>query len=198
VKQTVTVRLAILEKMKVNTPDGQGGVAPIAQDTQIPDLENVPIVLPRAGGYELTFPVHAGDECLVVFGDNCYNSWWASGGVQGQEERRRHSLSDAIAVLGVWSQPRKIGNYATDSVQLRSDDGTRVVKIDGTQVSLIVSPHSIVIDSSGITINGPVTINGTLSSNQFTTTGATIAGRAFLAHEHTGVTTGGGVSGGVV
>lgn len=33
----------------------------------IPLLVDVPVVFPRGSGYTLTFPVKAGDECLVVF-----------------------------------------------------------------------------------------------------------------------------------
>lgn len=33
-----------------------------------PLLVDVPVVFPRGGGCTLTFPVKAGDECLVIFG----------------------------------------------------------------------------------------------------------------------------------
>lgn len=71
----------------------------------LPELLDVPIVLPRAGDYVITLPVRAGDECLVIFADQCIDAWWQNGGVQNQMERRRHDLSDGFAILGTWSQP---------------------------------------------------------------------------------------------
>ena len=125
--QTVIVLVAIREK--VITPDGKDFTW-----EDIPELVDVPILIPRAGGFELALPVNAGDECLVVFGDTCMDAWWQSGGVQNQMDRRRHDLSDGYAILGIWSQPRVISNYPTSSVQLRNDAGTAMVEIqsDGT------------------------------------------------------------------
>ena len=73
--QTVTVQPALREKMLVDGDEYW---------IDIPLLVDVPIVVPRAGGYALTLPIQAGDECLVVFGDMCIDGWWQSGGVQNQ------------------------------------------------------------------------------------------------------------------
>lgn len=47
-----------------------------------PLLVDVPVVFPRGGGCTLTFPVKAGDECLVIFADRCIDFWWQSGGIR--------------------------------------------------------------------------------------------------------------------
>ncbi len=121
-KQTITVRLAIREKIT----DAESR---IVEDVEVPILLDVPIAVPRAGGFSLTLPVQEGDECLVVFGDNCFDAWYQSGGIQNQIDRRRHDLSDGFAILGVWSQPRKLSGYATDAAQLRSDDGNTHIEV---------------------------------------------------------------------
>ena len=95
-QQTVTVRPAIREVLRNSGAE---------TEIEIPPLVDVPIVLPRAGGYLLAFVPQPGDECLVVFADTCIDGWWQSGGVQSQAERRRHDLSDGFAILGPWSQP---------------------------------------------------------------------------------------------
>lgn len=133
--QTVTVQPSIREKV-INDDLTQ-------QWVDIPLLLDVPVVIPRAGGYVLTMPIKQGDECLVVFGDSCFDAWFSNGGVQNQIEKRRHDLSDAFALIGVWSQPRKINNYSTTSAQLRSDDGSTYISMKNGEIDLVASSVKI-------------------------------------------------------
>lgn len=104
-EQTVTVQPAIMELHR--EVDGR------LVNLKLPELLDVPIVFPRSGGFSLTMPVSAGDECLIIFADMCIDNWWASGGVQSQDELRRHDLSDSFAILGAWSQAHKVKNYSS-------------------------------------------------------------------------------------
>jgi hypothetical protein len=163
--QTVTVLPAIME---VITSKGA------ESNVQLPLLVDVPIALPRAGGYCLTLPVTKGDECLVMLADHCIDSWWQSGGVGNiQMDRRRHDLSDGFALLGIWSQPHVIPGYKTDRAQLRNDAGTAVVEIFGTTINVVapvvnVTSPSVNISSSAVVIGSSTKIDG----------------RVFLAHTH--------------
>lgn len=122
-QQTVDVRLAIREKIS------NGGRE---QETEIPILVDVPVVMPRAGGYVLGITPRAGDECLVVFADCCIDGWWQSGDVQSQADSRRHDLSDGFAILGCWSQRNK-PKLPKKGVSLQDDEGTAGISIiDGT------------------------------------------------------------------
>lgn len=123
----------------------------------LPLLLDVPIVAPRAGGYSLTFPIKEGDECLVVFLDSCMDAWFNSGGIQNQIEKRRHDLSDAVAILGMWSQPNVISNYSIDSTQLRSDKGNSYIDLKENEINLISGSVKINgIDFNKHTHNAPV------------------------------------------
>jgi phage baseplate assembly protein gpV len=227
-KQTVTVQVAVMENMLINHQS-----TPVA----INILQDIPIVVPRAGGYSLTLPVQAGDECLVIFTDMCFNSWYQNGGSNNvQEERRRHDLSDGIAVLGCWSQPRVLANYSPNTVQLRDDAGDTYVEVAPSGVVNVVCQTANVnassqanvtaptIDLNGnVVVSGDLTVDGTITATMglttlenltvtgtanvvtFNATGTTvlsgvttIEGKAFLLHTHSGVTTGGGDTGGVV
>jgi len=127
--QTASVQPALRERIAA------GGFA--RQWVDLPLLLDVPIVVPRAGGYALTLPVKPGDECLVVFGDMCIDAWYESSGVQNQAEKRRHDLSDAFAILGPWSQPRKLANYSTNAAQLRSEDGSAYISLGPSGIDLV-------------------------------------------------------------
>ena len=110
ITQTVVVQPALRERII----DQLGNVKLM----NLPLLLDVPIVMPRSGGFALTMPIVKGDECLVIFNDMCIDAWWSLGGVQNQAEKRRHDLSDAVAIIGVWSQPRRIANYNNTAVEL--------------------------------------------------------------------------------
>ena len=123
-RQTVAVRPAIREVLR------SGGAE---REIEIPPLVDVPIVLPRAGGYLLALAPRAGDECLVVFADSCIDGWWQSGGVQSQAERRRHDLSDGFAILGPWSQPN-LPALPESGARLQDEAGETYVAIEGGKV----------------------------------------------------------------
>ncbi|HCB1175004.1 TPA: hypothetical protein NQF68_004250 [Klebsiella pneumoniae] len=114
----------------------------------LPLLVDVPVIFPRGGGCTLTFPVKAGDECLVIFADRCIDFWWQSGGIQEPVDDRMHDLSDAFCIVGPQSQAKKISGISTSAVELRSDDG-------GTKLSL--NPSSGEINGTapgGFNLNG--------------------------------------------
>jgi len=125
--QTVMVQLAIREKVSI------GG---IARQIDIPELVDVPVVFPSAGGYDLLMVPKTGDECLVVFADACIDAWWQSGGVQGQADKRRHDLSDGFAIMGCWSQPNKRAKFPDSGCALQNKEGTAGVSIDGSTVNI--------------------------------------------------------------
>jgi hypothetical protein len=182
-KQTVKVQLAIRERINLNL---------VPTDINLPLLVDVPIVLPRGGGFSVTVPVAAGDECLVVFGDMCIDAWWQSGGTENaQSDKRRHDLSDAFAVMAPWSQPRVLSNYSTDALQIRSDDGNTVIEIDNTGKISLTSQSEIDITAPTIKINGSTLVDIDGGNTK-------VDGKVFLTHKHSGVQTGGGQTGGVV
>lgn len=125
-QQTVDVRLALREKVT------NGGSE---SEMEIPLLVDVPVIMPRAGGYVLGFAPSEGDECLVVFADCCIDSWWQSGGVQSQADSRRHDLSDGFAILGCWSQPNK-PDLPKEGVCLQNEEGSAGISIVGDVVNI--------------------------------------------------------------
>jgi Phage protein Gp138 N-terminal domain len=171
VRQVVTVQPTITEVVRNN------GVQTIMS---LPQLADVPVLQLGGGGFSIAFPIQPGDEALVVFGDMCMDSWWQSGGINNNQiERRRHDLSDGFAIVGLRSQPRRLLNYSVSQCQLRSDDGTVEITMDPTQVT-IKGPVVNIVSAGHVNIQeGPNTVD-------------------FFAHTHSGVQTGGGVSGPVV
>lgn len=122
------------------------------------------MVFPRGGGCTLTFPVKAGDECLVIFADRCIDFWWQSGGVQEPVDDRQHDLSDAFCIVGPQSQAQKIGGISTGATQLRSDDGSTYFELNPTTQKIkIVAPGGLDVIAPLADFSEKVTIHGVLS-----------------------------------
>jgi hypothetical protein len=142
VTQTVTVQIAIQERVQRPAGAVWWDVQPIVM---------VPVVIPRAGGYSVTLPVKKGDEGLLVFCDTCFDFWWANGqsnapvaantgvasGSQRQNVVRRHHVHDCGFIPGMYSQPNKLSNYSTSSLQIRRDDGTVLIDVSAAGVAII-------------------------------------------------------------
>lgn len=163
----------------------------------MPLLVDCPVVFPSGGGFSLTFPVAAGDECLVVFASRCVDSWWQSGGIQVQAEMRMHDLSDGFVLVGPRSQPRVLAAVSATEVQLRSDDGGTYVSIDGGGNVGVVAAGDLVATAAGqatltaaaITLNGPVVVNGTITATGLVSAPdfATPTLPSYVLHQHDNV-----------
>lgn len=100
----------------------------------LPQCLDVPVLFPRAGNFVITFPVAAGDECLLTFGERAIDFWWDRGGTQEPTEPRMHDLSDAFAHLGCSSRGRVPSSISGDALELRTLDGSTLVRIEGGAV----------------------------------------------------------------
>jgi hypothetical protein len=129
----------------------------------MPLLPDVPVVFPGGGGCTLTFPVKAGDECLVIFAARGIDYWWQSGGVQKPAETRRHDLSDGFAIIGPRSKARAITSINTAAVELRSDDGQAYVRLDPAAHSIVATAPGGVTVTADTAIHGDLNVTGDLS-----------------------------------
>lgn len=165
-----------------------------------PLLVDVPVVFPRGGGCTLTFPVTAGDECLVIFADRCIDFWWQSGGIQEPVDGRMHDLSDAFCIVGPQSQAKKIRGISTTAAQLRTDDGSAFIELAAGGDITATTAGNATINAPEIILNGNVTINGNLSQGMgdgggtammrgpvTVTNDVTAGGKSLMTHTHGGV-----------
>ncbi|EPM7412864.1 Gp138 family membrane-puncturing spike protein [Klebsiella variicola] len=174
----------------------------------LPLLVDVPVLFPRGGGCTLTFPVKAGDECLVIFADRCIDFWWQSGGIQEPVDERMHDLSDAFCIVGPQSQAKKIGGISTTAAQLRTDDGSAFIEVAAGHDVTVKTSGKLTASADGgteitspeIILNGNVTINGNLSQGMGESGGSatmhgpvtvtndvTAGGKSLMTHTHGGV-----------
>lgn len=160
-KQTATVQPAIkrifIEQGPVNLP--------LCMD--------VPVKFPGGGGFFLTFPVKPGDECELKFSERAIDFWYQNGAVQLPSEYRLHDLSDAIADVGLNSQPNAIPALCTTGAELRTRDGSTFLRMEAGK----------------ITIQGNVVLNGDLTQTGSQTVSGSVAASGDVTAEGTSVHT---------
>lgn len=130
----------------------------------VTELRKVPVKFPSGGDYILTFPLAAGDECVVNFSSRCFDAWWQSGApivngvvqAQPQSEFRMHDLSDGFAEVGIFSRPNVVSGISLNSTQLRHKDGESFVE---------VAAGVVTIKAASIILEGNITSTGTLTNN---------------------------------
>lgn len=98
------------------------------QVTEPQVINNVPVVFPRSGGASLTMPVKRGDGVMLHFTDASLDEWLSSGGTVTPSDRRRHDLSDCIAVPGLVDF--SAGETDPDNTVLQQDRGRLVLNPD--------------------------------------------------------------------
>lgn len=169
--QTVDVQPTTNGRMR--TEDGS------LSSIQMPVLLDCPVLWQGGGGATITFPIAAGDECLVLISSRCIDAWWDRGGVQDSPDIRMHNLSDGFALVGVRSRPRAFA-VNTAGAELRSDDGSTFVRLDPAgQLVQITAPGGVNINGVTIDSQGNVSSPGTVTAAQ------DVVGNGTSLHTHT-------------
>lgn len=164
----------------------------------LPVCVDVPVQFPGGGDFFLTFPVKAGDECILWFSERAIDNWHMTGGTAPPAEYRLHDLSDGMAMVGLNNQAKKIPDFNAADVELRTRtrDVRVTMKHDGTIENVnpvgntvLGADGSYVINApGGFTVNAP---SSTLNSAQTTCTGKTTS-QGLLTYQAGMAGTGGG------
>lgn len=141
------------EIVDFNPADCTATVKPIAKKVlsnglvlDYPKISGVPVLFPQGAAQDsvIVFPVKAGDGCLLIICEQSLD-YWRSRGLQSSE--MKYSLSNAIAIAGLFRVPTGDVKQAidTNSIVIRNGDS------------------SISISKEKIAIRGNVEIEGTLT-----------------------------------
>lgn len=133
--------------------------------SQTPQLVDVPVKIIRHGGYAVTLPIVAGDECLVVFADRCIDNWQKeNGGVSEQDEYRMHDLSDAYAIVGIHHDGRAISDYNNSDLEIRNEGATTKVAVTASGNIELTTTTEVIVNAPTSTFNGDVQVNGEVNA----------------------------------
>lgn len=96
-----------LVRLPVPQPDGS-----VVQEDQ-PVVPSVPVIFPRSTAYSLTLPLTEGDTVLLVCCESAIGSWRVgSGAVSDPGDERRHHLSNAVALPGLYRAAQALTHAA--------------------------------------------------------------------------------------
>ncbi|MGV4013122.1 Gp138 family membrane-puncturing spike protein [Citrobacter portucalensis] len=145
---------------------------------QLPEFIEVPPVILQGGDSYIAEPIAAGDYCLVLISERCYDAWYAGSDFVSPLEMRMHDYSDGFALCGVNPQVTAI------SIPKRN----RMMKGD--------TDHEGDLNLTGnVSITGNLSVSGDINcAGRLTVAAATIGGIDFGTHKHKGDS--GGTTGG--
>lgn len=143
----------------------------LSGEKPLPILENVPIMFPGGSGFNVTFPVNAGDYVLLIFCERSIDLWKSVGGQVTPDDPRKFHLSDAIAIPG-------LQDFRGDFSDRNNTDFT--ISFGGSTIR--IEPSGAVIIETGSTVaigNTTTELLDIVSQLMTLLQGATVMGAAF-------------------
>ena len=122
--QTATIQLVDTWTIPTYSGSAPARIAP---------LVCVPVIVLKGASGGLTYPINLGDNCLVLFNDRNLDNWQSSGGIQTPATPRLHSITDAVAIVGLYPANISIPNYnnsATELDYISGGDRQAVISLD--------------------------------------------------------------------
>lgn len=114
----------------------------------LPIINNVPIVFPRANDAAITFPIKKGDTVLLIFSQRSLDRWKTQGGIVEAGDPRHHDLSDAFAIPGVYPSSNPIIGLDGDNLVVRHGLTSKItVKKDAVEIA--VGAALVKVDKAG-------------------------------------------------
>ncbi len=134
------------------------GTGPVLE---IPPIDGVPVVFPSCGESSILFPIKPGDGCLILFTEAGIGKWLnGKGEIADPDDQGRFSLTDAVAIPGLWTFRNAPVTKAPEDALFLSHKGASITLRD--QTFSVTDSKGNTIESSGST----VTINGNLEVDQ--------------------------------
>lgn len=129
-----------------------------------PALSDVPVIFLRgkSGDAGLSFPVESGDECILLFNDRDIDNWFEGKKDGVVRSSRLHSMSDAIALVGVSSKDNFIQDFDNQRASLffgstRVAVGESKVLIENSSHTLNSLLQELITELQGLTTVGSAT-----------------------------------------
>ncbi len=116
------------------------------QVSECPEIFNVPVINPSAGGGLLSFPIQIGDTVWIEFSMRNIEEWLEGDGSSVTEPTQRmHDMSDAVAIVGLYTKNSHLQPDPKDVV-LKFKDNKLVLKEDGNVEIHSKSKYSVYND----------------------------------------------------
>lgn len=152
----------------------------------IPILEDVPVIYPGAGDWWLTYPIKKGSNVILLFNDRSIAEWLDQGGIVEPLSTRKFSLSDAIAIAGILSDPDNFDSIDDDGIALRKKDNSLFLKLLDTGIVARLKDMDVEITDDEIKAKPTTSVPISTDVKVYNPTGTPGPGYvSLLLHTHT-------------
>ena len=186
--QTATVRISNDRTYDSSSNDDEQ-VLPVL-------LYEVPVFTAGGGGWHMTFPIKAGDTCLLSFSEFGYDHWFVdnkdSAGILDDGDppawtERRFNLDDGFAQVGWNNLPTAIQNYHAANSQWRNASADQVISLNADTSITITSPISLTVNAPAVTVVGDTVDFNTSTKITMTSPEVEITGNLLVGGNITGM-----------
>ena len=126
--------------------------APDWRELPYPAIHNVPLQFPCGNGGKsgVTFPVKAGDTCIIIFADHQIENFLSG---EKSDDMRNHSMNDAYAIPTLFSQAVPTLKSHPDDVCLFN--GGSLCVLNGSTLSITLADGTNAVFGGGdLVVNG--------------------------------------------
>lgn len=90
-------------------------------------IERVPVIHPRTASAIIRLPVQKGDICTLIVADRSIENWVAGDGTEKDpNDKRKHHLEDAYAILGGYPEGKPLTAKNPDALEIQVGDGVKI------------------------------------------------------------------------
>tara|TARA_R110000744_G_scaffold19866_3_gene52173 strand:- start:2242 stop:2919 length:678 start_codon:yes stop_codon:yes gene_type:complete len=165
-------------------------------------LYDVPTFTPGGGNYHITFPIKAGDPCLLTFSEFGYDHWFVddvdAAGIRSDGHpqpwtRRKFSLADGFCQVGWNNLKTAIEGYSANDSEWRNidraqritlvEDGNIHIATGSTTVN-IAPDGNVTIVSPVVTMSGDLAVAGTITAAVVDAPSVLAGGIEVAGHDH--------------
>jgi len=110
--------------------------------TNYAPIVSVPVIFPRSGDAHISFPLNKGDGVLLIFSERSIEEWLETGNVSTPTNMRRFSITDAMAIPGLFATEKGSKIDSGNELEIRYKN----IKIssDGDKVNIATSSTPLI------------------------------------------------------
>lgn len=94
----------------------------------LPPIQNVMVAIPRGADYWIKLPIAVGDTGIALFCERSLDNWSVAGGTVDPQDIRKHDLSDAIFIPGIFPISAQTTDNTSDLIVHNGNAELRVQK----------------------------------------------------------------------
>lgn len=149
-RQTCTVKFVYTKR--ISEQDSSGIYT--TREIEYPILLDCPTVFLRGGKSGMTFPVSQNDYCILLFCDRDIDNWFDGSSLSPLKTNRAHSISDAIALVGISNLATLIEDFDESNPHIFNEDSSFRIKNDSLdyqvgEAGLVASESQLSYQSGG-------------------------------------------------